>query len=100
MSKILILIVRESLLSSAVADIFSICLSVGTVFVNHQWLGGFWIIDIFLLLGVLALLSKRGSKKVKRMSEVQAYHYLRQAIASKGVLNDSDLETKEMPEED
>lgn len=71
-----VIIVRESLVVSILSDVFSIGCVMALLFVNHNYCGSSWVVELFSCILFFIYVAKHGSSRVKNMKPEEAYEYL------------------------
>lgn len=63
-----IIYVRESLLQSILADVFTYAVFLGSFYFSYHFIGNYWFVNLLILLMVLIFISAKASGKVKKFT--------------------------------
>lgn len=81
--EIKVIFILESLFQSIIADIITFGLLILCLYVNHNYLGSSWIIEILIVISLLFKGYSYTSKKVKRMTPDEAFKCLDKLLKSR-----------------
>ncbi len=74
-----VLIVNEkTAFQSVVSDVFTFVCLLGSIWLNHVFLGASWVVEIVVFIGFLTFVCKMMKKNVRKMSSKDALNYLRE----------------------